>query len=417
MTSDPHEDFVLDLTDWDGTVPEEWTDADQDPDLASMTEWQREAWAAEEGLTRFEARRRLALVIDHDRAAQPELRREAAARAGWEDVDLGSILDGIAAGTFSLPVPSVGMLADGSAGLFYPGRVNGLAGESGAGKGWVALAVSHEVMQAGRHTYYIDFEDSPALAALRLVQVLGVDPDLVRGHFHYLHPSRHDPDAIAELVARVVATPGAFVVIDSTGESIAAAGLNQNHDEDVAAWFQSLAHPLAQEAGACVLLIDHMVKSEDGGLWPIGSQRKRAAITGAQYVAEVARPFSRARDGMVALKVAKDRHGAREARSVAAYVQLQHPVIGRKVLADGSEEIETSEALIVHIGRGKSADQVQADRDAKAAAAMAADVAALDALTPPPKSQRDVQARMSWGAKRSMEALQAWRAKQAGGAS
>ncbi|MGE3194107.1 MAG: AAA family ATPase [Microbacteriaceae bacterium] len=390
---------------------------ESDPDLDAMTEWAREAWAAADGIGRAESRRRLALVIAYDTRHAPEAREAAVAASGWGDVPLDSILDGIAAGTFRLPLPTVGMLADGSAGLFYPGRVNGVAGESGAGKGWVALTVAHEQMTLGQHTYYIDFEDSPALAVLRLVEVLGVDPELVRRQFHYLHPTRHDLDGIAELVKRVAATPGAFVVIDSTGESIAAAGLNQNHDEDVAAWFQSLAHPLADEGGATVVLLDHMVKAEDGGLWPIGSQRKRAAITGAQYVAEVSRPFSKTTDGMVTVKVAKDRHGAREVRSVATYVQFQHPIISQSQRGDGQLEIVRSEALIVHLGLGKSADQIQADRDARASAAVAADVSSLDALTPPPKSQRDVQARMSWGAKRSMEALQSWRQKQAGGAS
>src|SRR5690606_21174734 len=138
-------------------------------------------------------------------------------------------------------------------------------------------------------------------------------------------PSSHDLDGIEQLVDRVAETPGAFAVIDSTGESMAAAGKSQIIDEDVAQWMQDLAHPLAYRGDACVLLLDHMVKSEDGGLWPIGSQRKRAAITGAQYIAEVADPFSKDKDGMVVLKVAKDRHGQREARSVATYVQFTHP--------------------------------------------------------------------------------------------
>jgi hypothetical protein len=335
-------------------------------------------------------------------------------RAGWDDVPIDVIIDSIAAGTLVLPVPTVGMLADGSGGLFYPGRVNGLAGDSGAGKGWIALTVAAEQMGLGRHVYYLDFEDSPELAMLRLLKVLRVDPDLVRRLFHYLHPSSHDDAGIAELVKRVSLTPEAFVVIDSTGESIAAAGLNQNHDEEVAAWFQSLANPLAFLGGACVVLLDHMAKGADGGLWPIGSQRKRAAITGAQYVVEVADPFNKSKDGMVALRVAKDRHGEWVVESVAAYVQFQHPAESITTLPDGSVDVVLSEALKVILGVGKTADQIKADRDAKAAAALDADVTDLDNLTPPPMSQRDVIARMSWGGKRAADALREWRARQPG---
>jgi len=389
------------------------TEPGDDPDLATLNEYQREDWASAEGIGQGERRRRLALVDAWDRANRPELRQYAAERSGWADVPLDAILDGIEAGTFALPVPSVGMLSDASAGLLYPGRVNGIAGESGAGKGWLALTIAAEQMGLGRHVYYLDFEDSPALALLRLVRVLRIDGALVRHRFHYLHPARHDDEGIAAFVARVASTPSAFVVVDSTGEALAAAGKNQNHDDEVAAWFQSLAHPLADDGGATVLLLDHMVKSEDGGLWPIGSQRKRAAITGAQYVAEVAQPFSRTTNGMVALRVAKDRHGAREARSVATYVQFEHPVESIVTEADGTVVVTPSEALDVTLGLGKSAAQVKSDREAKAAAALAADVAALDALDPKPTSYRDAKTRLNWRDDRAQAAMRAWRARGA----
>lgn len=453
MSDDPNE-VEIDLSEfdaWDGTIPPEMVEAarqlaneefaasvdardaaeraareephdglGQDgevpPGFDAWNEYQREDWAAEEGIGRAEARRRLALVIASE-TNQSERRHESTARSGWDDVPLDGILDAIEAGTLVLPVPTVGMLTDGSSGLLYAGRVNGIAGESGAGKGWLALTIGLEQMVLGRDVYYIDFEDSPALALLRLVRVLGAAPALIRGQFHYVHPSRHDDDAIRSLVERVASTPGALVVIDSTGESIAAAGWNQNHDEDVAAWFQSLAHPLADDGGATVLLLDHLVKSEDGGLWPIGSQRKRAAITGTQLVADVIDPFSETKNGAVALKVAKDRHGAREARSVASYVQFQHPIESIIDMPDGTREIVLSKALTVELGPGRTTQQAQADKAAKAATALDLDVSSIDQLTPAPTSQRDVIKRMGWGGDRAMAALREWRNRQPGGAS
>ena len=377
--------------------------------FADWTENRRQAWAVEPDLLRAEQRRRYALVDAITYANRPDRRAAVAASSGWEDVSLDRILDQLKAGSLTLPVPTIGMLADGASGLLYEGRVNGLAGESGAGKGWVALKIAIEQMRLGRHAYLLDFEDSPALAVLRLVTVLGAAPELVRNYFHYIHPAHHDEPAIEYLVERVADTPHAFAIIDSTGESIAAAGLNQNADEEVARWMQSLAHPLADKGSATVLLIDHMTKAEDGGLWPIGSQRKRASITGVQLIVEVAKPFSKSADGMVVLKVAKDRHGAREARSVASYVQMRHPVKSTNILPDGTVEMLLSETLEVVFGTGKTVAQAQSDRDAKAAAALAADVAEIDALRPTPKGYRDVKAVKGWRDDRAQAAMRAWR--------
>jgi len=424
------DEFEMDFTGFDPDAPEDDDQDNQDEtepdddlddrDGISLPDWydsatddQRWEWdnPAPGDVTRREARIRRQLGTEWRDLHPNRVQGNARPASSWDDVPLDGILDRLAAGTLVLPSPTVGMLADGSAGLFYPGRVNGLAGESGAGKGWIALVVCIEQMRAGQDSFYLDFEDSPALVVLRLVTVLGVDPQLVRDHFHYVHPAKHDEAEIAALVDRVSGFPGALVVIDSTGESIAAAGLNQNHDEEVAAWFQSLAHPLADKASATVMLIDHMVKAEDGGLWPIGSQRKRAAITGAQYVAEVAQPFSKDADGMVVLKVAKDRHGTREARSVASYVQFVHEIV-LVLEPDGSTAAVMTEDLSVFLGPGKTVQQVQADRDARAAKQLDSDVAEIDRMNPKPTNYRDVKTRLSWNDKRSQAAMREWKARQ-----
>lgn len=325
-----------------------------------------------------------------------------AARGSWDDTPFDDILDQIAAGTLLLPTPTVGTITGTDTGLFYLGRVNGLAGESGSGKGWIAFATAAEQMRLGRDFYYLDFEDSPALAMLRLVNGLGVSPALLKERMHYVHPREHSLAEIAAFVERVRATPDAFVVIDSTGESIGQSGRAQNIDEEVAAWFQELAHPLS-EAGATVVLIDHLVKSPEGGLWPSGSQRKRAAITGTQLIVEVVEAPSTEGDGMVILKVAKDRHGARSAGSAASFVKFTHEPFSGK--------------LIVTFDPGKTAAQLKVEKDAKAAAAAAAklreDANELERLVPPPTSQRDVIARTGWGSTRAMEALREYRARSA----
>ena len=72
-----------------------------------------------------------------------------------------------------------------------------------------------------------------------------------------------------------------------------------------------MVEPLAD----AVLVLDHVTKSSEGrGRYAIGSERKLSGITGAAYVLEVTRPWSRALGGepvygAAVLKITKDRPG------------------------------------------------------------------------------------------------------------
>lgn len=237
----------------------------------------------------------------------------------WLPVDLGPVVDGLLAGNLERPTPTVGTL-DGGGALFYAGKVNGVAGESGGGKSWTALVVAAQEVTAGRPVVYVDLEDDAAGIVSRLLD-LGTDPQAIRDHFHYLHPDeRLDTVARSLVVALLVAKSPTLVVVDSTGEGLALEGINPNADEEVARWFRALPRMLAA-TGAAVVVLDHVAKANDGGLWPIGSQRKRAAINGAQYMQEPVRPFSKDTPGHAVLRCAKDRHGTyRAAQRVAELV-------------------------------------------------------------------------------------------------
>ncbi|MFT3832869.1 MAG: AAA family ATPase [Micropruina sp.] len=311
----------------------------------------------------------------------------AAAGSGWGRFDLGSVLAEVEAGNLELPRPDVCMTASGA--LFYDGKVNGLAGDSGAGKTWIALAGGLQEMRKGRPCVLLDYEDGPKTAVLRL-RALGAPLDLIHDLLDYRQPVLHDPKAIAAMVAEVA---GAYVILDSTGESMSLAGLSSNDDGETGKWLGAIARPLSR-AGCCVVLLDHMVKSNDGGLWPIGSQRKRAGLDGAQYVAEVIEPFSRKKDGCVAIKVAKDRSGAEAAGDVATYVRFEPGFDG---------------GLSVSFGPGASAADAAERRAEKAAEKVAVDVEELDRLDPPPTSFRDVRERMGWGQARAEAALRTYR--------
>jgi hypothetical protein len=91
----------------------------------------------------------------------------------WDRVDLTSFLDGTHDPERATLMPR----SDGH-GLFYPGRVHDLHGESESGKSWVAQAEAARLINEGRPVLYLDFESDPGAVVQRLV-LLGADPALV----------------------------------------------------------------------------------------------------------------------------------------------------------------------------------------------------------------------------------------------
>lgn len=235
---------------------------------------------------------------------------EAAAvpRGSWEPVDVSAVLGGLADGTLTGPVPTVGDLGGGH--LFYAGRVNSVHGDSSAGKTWTALVTARQEIEAGRTVVYADLEDSAAGVLARLHRDLGVPTAALRERLVYLHPDERLGDREADGLARLLdERRPSLVVVDSTGEALSLEGVNPNADEEVARWFRRLPR-LAAERGAAVLLLDHAAKAGTNDLWPIGSHRKKAAVSGAAYLQKVSVPFARGKDGRATLICAKDRGGA-----------------------------------------------------------------------------------------------------------
>lgn len=191
--------------------------------------------------------------------------------------------------------------------LLYVGKVNTLFGQSGSGKTWVGLAAIAQEIRQGHHCLYVDWEDDIRTFARRLLN-LGCEPADVIEYAHYISPLA---PATPTIIEWLVSHGFNLVVLDSTGEGIAAqGGLNQNDDGDVAVWMRALPRPLAW-AGTCVVLIDHVPKtiSEGGTVQEIGSQRKRAAVSGASYEVIQTEPYSKHQAGKLILRTGKDRGG------------------------------------------------------------------------------------------------------------
>lgn len=220
----------------------------------------------------------------------------------WGEVDLSPVLDG----TYKPVQATVGARNDG-VGLFYPGRVNGIQGESEAGKSWVALVCCLVEINRGNHVFYIDFEDSEEGIVGRLL-LLGANPDDVRTYFHYIRPaSAPAMSTIKALCRRVAALETTLVALDGVTEAMTMMGLELKENTEIAKFGRMLLRPLA-DTGAAVVSLDHVVKStESRGRYALGGVHKLNAVDGVQYMLEAVRPFGVNTEGCSRLRVAKDR--------------------------------------------------------------------------------------------------------------
>lgn len=218
-------------------------------------------------------------------------------------VDLTSVLDG----SHFQPIPEHLTRDDGGA-LLYAGYVNGIHGDSGAGKGWVICHLIVQNARSGRRTLLLDLEDTADSITARLL-ALGLSAHEILTWLVYVRPQvPFGPAAVHHFCEMVTARNIQAVVIDSLGEAFGLEGLNEDKDVEVAPWLRMVTRPLA-DTGASVTLVDHSTKSADNPLHPSGSKRKRAAITGASYLVESLDAFVKGRGGRLRLTCAKDRHG------------------------------------------------------------------------------------------------------------
>jgi hypothetical protein len=256
------------------------------------------------------------------RSPQPGDEEADASGRSWEPVDVRSVVAGLVAGAIARPAPTVGRRTDGAF-LLYAGRVNAVMAESGGAKTWVALEIARQELDLGHNVVYVDFEDHVEGVCGRLLD-LGADPRAVNELFRYLSPEESfSLGAEQRLVALLEAVGPSLVVIDSVGESMALDGVRPNDDDQVARWYRRLPRLLAN-LGPVVLCLDHVTKNGDGrGLYAIGSQRKRAAVSGAAYLLETVNAFGQGRAGTARLVVAKDRHGAYAKGETAARFVLE----------------------------------------------------------------------------------------------
>lgn len=240
-------------------------------------------------------------VVEATRPVQPEDGDDGEDDGrNWKPADLAAAL----ARGLTRPEPTILRRQDGKC-LLYAGRLHTIFGPSGAGKTWVLYVAAAQLMAAGEHVVVLDWEDDEN-AYLGRMLALGLPAEIIVANSTYYPIGTAATIADLEQIDELIAERGtALVGIDSTGEALAAQGLDQDKDPDVARWMAILPRRWAR-LGPCVLMLDHMPHA--GGR-EIGSQRKRAGINGAAYEAIDTETFARDKPGVLTLKVAKDRGG------------------------------------------------------------------------------------------------------------
>lgn len=82
------------------------------------------------------------------------------------------------------------------------------------------------------------------------------------------------------------------------------AGLDENSNRDVSAWYNEFAKPIRGRVAS--LILDHLTKSKDSGLYARGAGAKRAENQ-IMWTLSKAEKFNRQKVGKIRLKLTKDK--------------------------------------------------------------------------------------------------------------
>jgi hypothetical protein len=214
-------------------------------------------------------------------------------------------------------VPDLGAIASGGIpeperlipGLLYTNRVHWLSGHPGHGKTTIAAHAARQHMEQGGHVVWLDFEAGLRPTVARMLAV-GAEPATLAERFHLaVSPAlTADDDGFAKIAAALEQYPGALIVFDSASKALSAAGFDENNPTEATVWTTKIIIP-AREAGATVVVIDHVVKGATKSTpYARGAGSKLADTDAAWYVEATVR-FDRETPSKIELTRHKDREG------------------------------------------------------------------------------------------------------------
>lgn len=219
-------------------------------------------------------------------------------------------LSGLLAGEIEMEKPSISPVSQDFC-LFYAGAVNEIHGEPSVGKSNIVAASVIAELLAGGSCLVLDPEDTP-VGFVQKIRSLSQDSEQIKeaikaGKLHYLH--NPEPGQIAAAQAWALENKPSLVVLDGLAEALANEGLNEDIAGDVLSFFRRQIRPFAEQAGAAVLVADHVTKNGKAGSWARGSGAKLGRYDGVSYEIKLGKPYSPAEAGFVRLTISKDRKG------------------------------------------------------------------------------------------------------------
>jgi len=153
--------------------------------------------------------------------------------------------------------------------------------------------------------------------------MLGAPRDQFPDPFHALDP-QGEPLNIPQLVPQLQQRQIRHVFLDSVGEALNAAGVNEDSDIEVGPWIGTGPRRIVDH-GIGVTCIDHATKDDrNAPLHPSGSKRKRAMVTGANLLVVAVIPPTSTQDGRMKILCGKDRHGNLRQGDTVALCHFDH---------------------------------------------------------------------------------------------
>jgi hypothetical protein len=247
---------------------------------------------------------------------------------------LGDTMKDIISGNYTRIEPTILRRSDGQH-LIYAAKLSWVSAPPEALKSFAMLLASVQEMQAGRPVAYVDYEDDASTICERLYKVavgqqLDNAEELVmtwvagplyadgsrdesKALFHYIAAGRAFDMKMRSILLKVIKRGAQLITIDGCASALAYANLNENDNSDVNRWISTL-WPLTN-AGAAVVVIDHVVKNTQpgsgafGARSPRGAGSKLSAVSGAALMFSVLDAPSAYSDGKIEITVAKDRPG------------------------------------------------------------------------------------------------------------
>lgn len=248
-------------------------------------------------------------------------------------------------------VPAMLPMVDGRH-ILYLDQLNWLHGDSGSGKTWVLLYAAAQLIRSGKSVLWVHYEDPTPTAVIERLRLLGLTRDEVVERFHYWDPDGSDLDGV-RVVAAALELGVAHVCLDSVGEALNAAGLDENTDAEVGPWINRTLRTIVNEGIGCTV-VDHAVKATRhvDKLYPSGSKRKRAVVTGASLLIESSQPPTKSQTGFIQITCAKDRHGNWPRGEVVAVMRVAQPreegdALDVTIAAPTTDDVEALDPIAV----------------------------------------------------------------------